>query len=113
MEIIQQLEQVAAQNNANRIDEVEVEIGVMQQIVPEALHMAFTVATEGTVAENAKLILTEVPMSAVCGDCGCEFVPKLEDFTCPQCGQANARIVKGNHIVLKSVTCQTSEENTA
>jgi hydrogenase nickel incorporation protein HypA/HybF len=113
MQIIQQLEEIAARNNVIRIDEVEVEVGVMQQVVPEALHLSFSSATEGTVAENAKLIISEEPMTAECGDCGCEFSPTLEDFTCPRCKQASARITSGNSITLKSIVCQTPEENAA
>jgi len=107
IQVVEQVVQVAEQNGAKKVDEVELEIGVMQQVVHEALELAFSVATEGTLAEDAKLTITEKEMVAICRDCDTEYKPGIDCYICPNCQQANARINAGNEIILKSVICQT------
>ncbi|UCD28436.1 MAG: hydrogenase maturation nickel metallochaperone HypA [Planctomycetota bacterium] len=110
VQIVDQVVELAGQNNATRIDEVVVEIGLMQLVVPEALEMAFSVATESTLAEGARLKIVEQEIEAVCRDCDHRYKPRIDCYLCPQCGQANARIVAGNDIILKSVVCETEQE---
>ena len=92
------------------IEEIEVHIGAMRQIVPEALEMGFRAAAEGTLAANARLNIIEEKIAAVCRGCETRFMPDIDNYLCPQCGQADARIVAGNDIILRSVVCQTPEE---
>lgn len=112
VEIVRQVEQVARQHQATRVDEVEIEIGVLQQVVPEALRIAYESAIEGTIAEGSTLVMTEEKMVARCGHCNEQFEPELDDFTCPHCRQAEAQVMAGNSITLKSIACETPEEQT-
>ena len=99
----------AAEHGAARIVELDVELGVMRLVVPEALRMAFEVIAEGTAAEGARLKLTEVGLRGRCVPCGREFEPEVDNYLCPACGQADVDIFTGNDIILKSVVCQTEE----
>ncbi len=110
IEIVRQAERIAREHQATRVDEIEVEVGVMQQVVHEALHLAFEAAVEQTWLQDAKLRITEEPLAAVCGGCQKTFAPRIDCFVCPHCGQANARITAGDQILLKSMVCQTPEE---
>ena len=107
--LVDQLLELARQQRACRIEEVELETGVLQQVVPEALELAFKVASEGTVADGATLKLVEVPAVAECRPCGHRFEPAIDDYRCPRCERADVRIVAGNDIVLKTVVCQTGD----
>jgi len=100
-----------APHGATRIDLIEVEIGRMRQIVPEALEVAFAAMSEGTIAQGARLEITEVQMQAVCRVCGHAFQPEIDLYICPRCEQADVRIVAGNDMILKSITAQTPEES--
>jgi len=110
VDIVDRAVEVAQQHHATRIDEVQVDIGVMRQVVPEALELAFSVASEGTLAEGAELRITEEEAVAVCRNCQCRFSPEIGRFVCPQCEQANVRIVAGSEIILKTIVCQADEE---
>lgn len=110
-EIVDCLLDIAGRYKAARIGEVEVEIGRMRQVVPEALEMAFSAAVVGTVAEGATLKLREIEVSAVCNDCGAAYSPDIDvSFMCPSCGHANPRITAGDDIVLRNITCDVDEE---
>jgi len=110
VEIVDCLLNVAEQHKATRIEQVEIEIGRMRQVVPEALEMAFSAAVAGTVAEGAVLKLMEIEVTAVCDDCGTTYSPDIEiSFACPSCGQANPRITAGDDIVVRNITCDVDE----
>ncbi len=100
---------VARKHDALKIEAVELEIGVLQLVVPEALELAFTVAAAGTLADGATLKMVEVPAAARCRACDCGYEPAINDYVCPQCGQADAELVAGNEIVLKNVVCQVND----
>lgn len=113
--IIDQALAAAAQHGVVRICQIEVEVGALQQVVPEALQIAFEAASEDTPAANAELILTVEKAVALCHGCRCEFEPDVEhmSFLCPKCEKADIEIIAGNHITLKSLVCDSDEEAVA
>ncbi len=92
---------------ARRVDRVELIVGQMRLVVPEALVMAWQVISEGTIAAGAELAVTETPMEAQCRRCGRKFAPRIDNYLCPGCGQADVDILAGDDIILKSVICET------
>ena len=64
---------------------------------------AFEAAAEGTCAAGARLNLEIVSPVARCRRCGQRFDPKIDEFVCGRCGQADVEIVQGNEIILTSV----------
>ncbi|MFH2001426.1 MAG: hydrogenase maturation nickel metallochaperone HypA [Planctomycetota bacterium] len=109
-QLIRQVMEHAVQSRLVRIDEVELEVGALQMIVPDALDLAFQVLSKDTLAEGAVLRLVEVPLKAECRTCSRLFTATIESFQCPSCGQADAEIVMGREIILKSITGQVDEE---
>lgn len=104
-ELIEHVEQIAYDNGVSKVEGVVVEAGVMKQVVGEALEAAFSELAEGTVAAGAKLTFVEVPALAECRSCGSEFTPEIGFYVCPECGRADARIVSGDEIILKTLEC--------
>ncbi|NQU75156.1 MAG: hydrogenase maturation nickel metallochaperone HypA [Planctomycetes bacterium] len=98
---------VAAEHEAVRIEQVTIEVGVLRQVVPEAIVEAFAMLAVGTAAEGAALKVTELPARAECRRCGNTYAVSVDVYVCPQCGQADARLVDGNDILLQTVVCQT------
>jgi len=99
----------AAEHDATCVEEVAVEVGVLRQVVPEAMQMAWETLTRDTLAEGAALKITEVPPSAVCRRCGRPCQVTIDRFVCPHCNHADLRIEAGNDVVLTSIVCQTEE----
>jgi hydrogenase nickel incorporation protein HypA/HybF len=105
-ELVRQVCETAASHQGGRVQEVHVRLGALRQIVPEALQMTFAAAAMGTAAQDAELTLSEERALAVCRACECMFLPDPDSFRCPQCDQADARIIAGNDVVLLSVICE-------
>lgn len=99
-----------ARPEALRATEVEVELGVLQLVVPEALEQAWLAATEGTSLEGTALTMHETPASGRCRACGREFPVSVDTYLCPGCGEADVTVLAGNAIILKSIECETPDE---
>ena len=78
--MVEQLERIAVENGLTRIDDVNVLCGVMQQVVPEALQIAFTAASAGTVAEGAKLTIAEERLIVRCRNCGAKHPAEVDNL---------------------------------
>ena len=109
-EIVRRTLELAGAHRATRVVSVEVEVGALRLVAPEALRVLFGAASEGTPVEGTALRIAEVRAEAVCRSCGHRYEPEIGDFLCPQCGQADAEIVAGNDIVLKSVEMDVAGE---
>jgi hydrogenase nickel incorporation protein HypA/HybF len=92
MEII---EQQAALHNAEKIVKVSLEFGTLTAVMPEAIRFAFEVLSKDTVAENAELDITIIPITIWCTACGRRHVLEAYRPTCPLCDSAGVQIVEG------------------
>jgi hydrogenase nickel incorporation protein HypA/HybF len=100
----------AGRNGLVRVDEVEVDVGAMQLVVPEALEAAFAAVSADTIASGAVLRQIEIQARARCRSCGRGFEPEIQVYVCPGCGKADAEIVSGRDIILKSITGREEQE---
>ena len=108
--LIEQIEKQAFANNLMRVDEIEIETGMLRQVIPEVMQEAFKVASEETIANGAILNIIEVKPLVKCRQCKNEYEPTLNDFLCPQCKLADVDIIIGNEIILKSITGNNESE---
>ena len=89
-----------------RVDEIEIEVGVLQLVVPEALRACWDAVCAETPLEGSRLTLVETPARAQCRACGAEFQAEVDCYLCAVCGQADVQITGGNDIVLKAIACE-------
>jgi len=110
--ILEQALEAVVPHDATRIDRIDVEVGRMRLVVPEALQTAFTAVSQGSIAQAAQLVITEVDIQAICRHCQTSFCPcpEIGHYLCPQCQQADVQIVTGHDMILTSIIAQTPEE---
>jgi len=99
-----------AKSRVVRVQEVMLDVGKVRLVVPESLELAWTVVSEGTVAEGSHLRIREVPIEAACRRCGRVYPADVDNYLCPGCGQADVEIVAGDDIMLTSVVGQVEEQ---
>jgi len=107
--IIQTVLRAAGDSGARSVSRVELAVGQMRLVVPEALEMAWRAVSDGTIAAGSELAITEAPVAARCRQCGREFAPTIDDYLCPGCGQADVDITAGDDILLTSIACEVAE----
>lgn len=85
--------------NYTKVDSIKVRIGKAAGVLPDSLIFAFETMKIGTEAENATLIIEEVPVSGVCNICKKNF--SVDDpyiIQCPNCGNISLRIDTGREL---------------
>ncbi|MBN2427949.1 MAG: hydrogenase maturation nickel metallochaperone HypA [Deltaproteobacteria bacterium] len=105
--LMEEINAIASQNQVERIQEVELHIGVLKQVVPVVMQEAFNAASIGTPAEGALLKQVAIDAQASCRSCKNIFTPEPDNFLCPVCGQGLIDILKGEEFILQSLTCES------
>jgi hydrogenase nickel incorporation protein HypA/HybF len=86
-----------------RIRGIRLRIGAWSGVVPEALHLAFEIVTQGTVAEGAILEVDTINARCRCVRCRSEFSPANALAECPLCGNARLQLLAGQELELASI----------
>jgi hydrogenase nickel incorporation protein HypA/HybF len=96
------VEAVCEHAAGRRVHSVKLEVGALCAVVPDSMQFCFELATEGTVADGARLDLDVQPGAARCRSCGQGF--ELRDFIllCP-CGSADVEVVAGRDLRILSM----------
>ena len=102
--LVEQIEEIAKKNQLSSIEKVEIETGVLRQVIPEIMQTAFTEASAGTIASGIALGIKEKEAVARCLLCDCTFEPETDNFTCDHCGRAEVEILQGDQITFASLT---------
>src|SRR5579884_3538533 len=87
-----------------KISAVNLRIGALSSVVPEALQFAWDVATDGTLACGSRLCIECVPLVIRCSRCDCERTVEHGTLpVCPVCGTSSTEIVHGRELLVTSM----------
>lgn len=104
--IVEICEEQIKLNNKSTIYEVEIEIGELSGVIPEALKFALPEATKNTLAEKTKFIITVIPAIAVCNECKNEFAVQNYYSPCNKCNAFDYDIKQGKDLIVKSIVLE-------
>ena len=106
-DIIAQVENIAREHDAIAVHLVSVEIGPLSGVEAALLEAAFPIACAGTVAENAKLEINEIPVKVKCRSCQEISTASSNDLTCRSCGNWQTDVISGDEMLLKRIELDT------
>jgi hydrogenase nickel incorporation protein HypA/HybF len=102
--IAQALADIAeASARGRRVVAVEVRVGHLRQVVPDALAFAFELVSHGTVLEGAELVLEEVAPAGRCRDCGAEGPLGALPLACGACGSFDVEVRRGEELLVEAI----------
>ena len=107
--LINQLETIASERNAQSISLIVVGIGPLSGVEAQLLKNAYPIASTGTVAENAEIVIEQLPVKVKCNECGCESETKPNKLICKNCGNWRTTLISGDELLLLSVELETAE----
>jgi len=112
-DLLSQVVTIAAQNNAQSVESITVQIGELSGVEPILLESAFDLIKVGSIAEQAQLIIQSSPVTVFCRECGAESEVPVNKLLCYACQSHETDVIKGNELILASVALNCAEQNTA
>lgn len=94
---------VAEHSGGRRVERVDVEVGHLRQVAPDALAFAFELLADGTEAEGAELRLHQIPVRTRCGACGGVSRQAGFPMSCASCRGVDLEIVSGEELRVVSL----------
>jgi hydrogenase nickel incorporation protein HypA/HybF len=93
---------------------VQLRIGVLSGVVPDALRFAWDIVCLETRLEGSQLVIEEVEARILCGFCNAEeALPGPIPMLCPHCGKPVTDIIAGRELEIHSVEVSEDEQRRA
>ena len=105
--LMRQVGRIAVQNSAAAVDKIVLKVGPLSGVEPDLLKHAFTIARQGTVAENAELEIREGSVRVRCTQCGAEGEVPVNRLVCPDCSVWRVDVPDGVEMLLISLEIET------
>lgn len=101
--LVRQLEEIAQREGAARITKVTVRIGPLSGVEPQLLRQAYPIASAGSAAARAELVLETLPIRVLCDSCRAESDATANRLVCGACGDYHTRMLSGDELLLAQV----------
>src|SRR5919201_4470884 len=86
-----------------RVSAVDVKVGRLRQVVPDALAFAFELVAAGTEVEGSELRVERVPVRVRCARCAAESDAPDFPLACAECGSLDVEVVAGDELLVESL----------
>jgi hydrogenase nickel incorporation protein HypA/HybF len=87
----------------SRVVEVRLRIGVLASVVVDSLEFCWGIATEGTLLEASRLVVTSVPVVMHCAVCAADVeLEGVQSFRCPICDVPCSDLRQGREMEIES-----------
>ena len=107
--LMQQVNQVAARERAAKVTLITLQVGPLSGVESQLLKEAFPIASAGSVAAGAELIIEQMPVVVECSQCGARTEAAVNKLVCGACGDWRTRLVSGEEMLLKSLELERPE----
>lgn len=115
-EVVKTVIATAEEADAVSVDEVSMVIGEMRDIIIDMFDSFFHYLARGTIAENAVVTYTTVPLMVQCHSCNARFpldVRARGVVTCPICDASDYELASGDEFLIESIDVTTRSEQLA
>ncbi|MGD2160758.1 MAG: hydrogenase maturation nickel metallochaperone HypA [Gammaproteobacteria bacterium] len=108
--LMNQVENIAAERNARSVVSIVIGMGPLSGVEAQLLKHAYPVASAGTVAEGAELVIENLPVRVSCSQCGTESDALPNKLVCKTCGDWRTTVISGDELMLMSVELERNAE---
>jgi hydrogenase nickel incorporation protein HypA/HybF len=89
--------------NGRRVHKVELKVGYLRQVVPDALQFAFELVSKDTELEGAELAIAEIPAQGHCRACGSRTTMRTFPLQCADCGGLDVELEAGEELLVDAL----------
>jgi hydrogenase nickel incorporation protein HypA/HybF len=108
--LMNQVESIAAERNARSVVSIVVGMGPLSGVEAQLLKHAYPVASAGTIAEGAELVIEDLPVRIRCTECGSESDALPNKLVCKVCGDWRTTLISGDELMLMRIELETAPE---
>jgi hydrogenase nickel incorporation protein HypA/HybF len=85
------------------VTQVNVRIGHLRQVVPDALQFGWEMLTASTDLNGAELVIEQVPAVVACRECGAETTLDMPILMCGTCDSFAVTLLSGEEFLVVSM----------
>ena len=108
LSLLRQLQGIAAEHHAARITRIELGLGPLSGVEAGLLRNAWPIASAGTLAVDAELVIEETGIIVRCRSCEAETAASANRLICGRCGDFQTTLVSGDEMILQRVEFETA-----
>ena len=102
--IIRSVEQVAADNELEKVNAVVLELGEVSGVIPDYLTDCWRwAAAKSELVSGSELKIETLPAITHCDNCGKDYPTAAHGKTCPRCQSGNTWLLTGNEVNIKEI----------
>lgn len=98
--LMTQVETVALENQASKVTRITLGLGPLSGVEESLLRHAYPVASAGTLAEDAELLIRPMAIRVKCSNCGKESDATPNRLLCGHCKDWQTKLVSGDELLL-------------
>jgi hydrogenase nickel incorporation protein HypA/HybF len=108
--LLRQVSDLLIAHDGQAVETIRVEMGPLSGVERLLVEIAFKRQVNDSLCCGATLQIEDVPLSAVCRDCGDEFDIERFRFRCTACDSPRVQVTGGDEFRLLDVDIQTKEK---
>lgn len=101
--LLRQVENIAMEHNARSVTAIFIAMGPLSGVEAQLLKSAYPVASAGTIAEQAELVIEYRPVRIKCEQCSKETDAEPNKLICQHCGGRQTTLLSGDELILINV----------
>lgn len=102
--IIDNVENIAKQNNVKKVAQVTLDIGEVSNIVQDQLEDCWKWAIKrSSVLDKCQLVIDTIPAITYCEDCKNTYPTVKYGKICPHCNSPHTYLIQGNEVGIKNI----------
>ena len=101
--LLKQVTNIAQQHRASSVKQITLHIGPLSGVEPQLLLQAFPLASAGSVAQDAALVVESLPIRVHCNSCHKDSDALINRLVCGHCGDYHTRVISGDELLLANL----------
>ena len=108
LSLLEQVGSIAAQKASTRVTRIELRVGPLSGVEADLLRNAWPLASAGTIAVDAELVIEEAGVVVRCSVCDAETEARPNRLVCGECGDFRTNLVSGDEMILQRVELESA-----
>lgn len=109
--LMKQVNAIAHERNARGVTSITLAIGPLAGVEADLLRHAFPLATAGSIARGAQLIIETTTVIVHCNQCNTDSEVSVNRLLCRQCNNWQTTLVSGDELLLKSLELELHDSS--